>query len=210
MRAEKAGNAVYRIKNYMGYGDYLDRMNIRDNKLSILEAIGQKISSPRELISRLDELENILSERNNTESKIILSTIHSAKGLEYDTVYLIDVCDGIFPESVITNYRNADEEDIKAYEEERRLFYVGVTRAKNRLNIFSYSTSPSTFTEEFFENEEVKRDKYTAYETGATIHHRAFGRGRILSRDGELISVRFDNGDIKKLSLGILIENCLI
>ncbi len=210
MRAEKAGNAVYRINNFMGYGDYLDRMNIRDNKLSILEAIGQKLSSPRELTTRLDELENILSNRKNTDSKIILSTIHSAKGLEYDTVYLIDVCDGIFPESVITNYRNADEADIKAYEEERRLFYVGATRAKNRLNIFSYSTSPSTFTEEFFANEEVKRDKYTAFETGATIHHRAFGRGRILSRDGELISVRFDNGTIKKLSLAILIDQGLI
>ncbi len=210
MMAEKAGNAVYRIKNYMGYGDYLDRMNIRDNKLSILEAVGQKLSSPRELLTRLDELEDILSERKNTESKIILSTIHSAKGLEYDTVYLIDVCDGIFPESVITNYRNADEADIKAYEEERRLFYVGVTRAKNRLNIFSYSTSPSTFTEEFFGNEEAIVDKYTSFEVGTIIRHRAFGRGRILSRDGELISVRFDNGTIKKLSLAILIAQGLI
>ncbi len=211
MRAEKAGNAVYRIKNYMGYGDYLDRMNIRDNKLSILEAIGQKLSSPRELLTRLSELENILSERKNIESKVILSTIHSAKGLEYDTVYLIDVCDGIFPETVISNYRNADETDIKAYEEERRLFYVGATRAKNRLNIFSYSTAPSTFTEEFFDTEkQPETDKFTDFNIGTVINHRVFGRGRILSRDGELISVRFDNGTIKKLSLAILIDQGLI
>ncbi|MBR6513217.1 MAG: ATP-dependent helicase [Clostridia bacterium] len=211
MRAEKAGSAVYRIKNYMGYGDYLDRMNIRDNKLSILEAIGQRLSSPRELITRLEELEDILSERKNIDSKIILSTIHSAKGLEYDTVYLIDVCDGIFPENVISNYRNADETDIKAYEEERRLFYVGVTRAKNRLHIFSYSTAPSTFTEEFFEtSKQLGTDKYTDFTVASVISHRAFGRGRILSRDGELISVRFDNGSIKKLSLGILISQKLI
>ncbi|MBQ3183800.1 MAG: ATP-dependent helicase [Clostridia bacterium] len=211
MRAEKAGNAVYRIKNYMGYGDYLDRMNIRDNKLSILEAIGQKLSSPRELLTRLSELENILSERKNIESKVILSTIHSAKGLEYDTVYLIDVCDGIFPETVISNYRNADETDIKAYEDERRLFYVGATRAKNRLNIFSYSTAPSTFTEEFFDTEkQPETDKFTDFNIGTVINHRVFGRGMILSRDGELISVRFDNGTIKKLSLAILIDQGLI
>ena len=211
MRAEKAGNAVYRIKNYMGYGDYLDRMNIRDNKLSILEAIGQRLASPRELLTRLDELESILSQRKNTDSKVILSTIHSAKGLEYDTVYLIDVCDGIFPETVISNYRNADEADIKAYEEERRLFYVGVTRAKNRLNVFSYSTAPSTFTEEFFESEkQPEADRFTDFNVGTVINHRVFGRGRILSRDGELIAVRFDSGDIKKLSLGILISQGLI
>lgn len=211
MRAEKAGNTVYRIKNYMGYGDYLDRMNIRDNKLSILEAIGQRLASPRELLTRLDELESILSDRKNTDSKVILSTIHSAKGLEYDTVYLIDVCDGIFPETVISNYRNADEADIKTYEEERRLFYVGVTRAKNRLNVFSYSTAPSTFTEEFFESEkQPEADRFTDFNVGTIINHRVFGRGRILSRDGELISVRFDNGDIKKLSLGILISQGLI
>ena len=211
MRAEKASNAVYRIKNYMGYGDYLDRMNIRDNKLSILEAIGQRLTSPRELLSRLDELENILSERKNTDSKVILSTIHSAKGLEYDTVYLIDVCDGIFPETVISNYRNADEADIKLYEEERRLFYVGVTRAKNRLNIFRYSTAPSIFTEEFFETEKKPdADRFTHFEVGTVINHRVFGRGHILSRDGELITVRFDNGEIKKLALGILISQGLI
>ena len=211
MKAENAGNAVYRIKNYMGYGDYLDRMNIRDNKLSILEAIGQMLPSPRELLTRLDELEKLLSGRKNTDSKVILSTIHSAKGLEYDTVYLIDVCDGIFPETVISNYRNAEETDIKAYEEERRLFYVGVTRAKNRLNIFSYSTAPSVFTEEFFESEKLpQRDKYADVTIGYAINHKVFGRGRILSRDGELISVRFDNGDIKKLSLGILVSQGLI
>lgn len=211
MKAERAGNAVYRIKTYMGYGDYLDRMNIRDNKLSVLEAIGHKLADPRELITRLDELEVILAQRKDTDSNVILSTIHSAKGLEYDTVYLIDVCDGIFPETVISNYRNADEADIKSYEEERRLFYVGVTRAKNRLNIFSYSTAPSGFTEEFFETEkQPEKDKYADITIGSVINHKVFGRGRILGRDGELISVRFDNGDIKKLSLGILISQRLI
>ncbi len=209
IRGEKASSAVYRISKYMGYGDYLDRMGIKDNKLTILEAIGNNIPTPTGLLSRLDELQNIL-QGERKDSNIILSTIHSAKGLEYDTVYLIDVCDGVFPECIVDNYRYANEDEIKAYEEERRLFYVGVTRAKNSLNIFSYSTSPSTFTEEFFAKEEKKVDRYTAFEVGTTINHRVFGHGRVLSRDGELISVRFDNGQIKKLSLTILIEQELI
>ena len=210
MRAEKASSAVYRIWKYMGYGDYLDRMSIKDSKLSILEAIGQSISTPKGLLSRLEELKDILHSQHDSDSKIILSTIHSSKGLEYDTVYMIDVYDGVFPECIVDNYKYADEEEIRSYEEERRLFYVGVTRAKNNLNIFSYSTSPSCFCEEFFAKEEPKADKFTAFEVGSSIAHRKFGKGRILSRDGELISVRFEDGKIKKLSLAILLEQDLI
>ena len=68
--------------------------------------------------------------------------------MEYDTVYLLDVADGIFPETVLTSYRSADKEEIAAYEEERRLFYVGVTRAKENLILFHAKTK-STFLEQF-------------------------------------------------------------
>ena len=57
---------------------------------------------------------------------LILSTIHSAKGLEWDTVYVLQACDGCLPSSRSMN--SAEE-----LEEERRLFYVAMTRAKNRL-----------------------------------------------------------------------------
>ncbi|NOX54410.1 MAG: ATP-binding domain-containing protein, partial [Planctomycetes bacterium] len=62
------------------------------------------------------------------EDYLILSTIHSAKGLEWDTVYIIHAADGNIPSDMATG----DEEQI---EEERRLFYVAMTRAKNRLYI---------------------------------------------------------------------------
>jgi len=62
------------------------------------------------------------------EDYLILSTIHSAKGLEWDTVYIIHAADGNIPSDMATE----DEEQI---EEERRLFYVAMTRAKNRLYI---------------------------------------------------------------------------
>lgn len=76
--------------------------------------------------------------------------MHASKGLEYDTVYLLDVVDGILPEKVLTSMNTASKEEIGAYEEERRLFYVGVTRAKNQLNIFA-TGKPSRFCNELLE-----------------------------------------------------------
>ncbi len=63
------------------------------------------------------------------QEAITLSTYHAAKGLEYDTVFLIDLCENVIP------YKRAIlSEDL---EEERRLFYVGMTRAKRRLYLLS-------------------------------------------------------------------------
>ncbi len=73
------------------------------------------------LLSRMDAGKMAENEREG----VILSTIHSAKGLEFDTVYMVDLLEGEFPGSGATT-----GDDL---EEERRLFYVGMTRAKERL-----------------------------------------------------------------------------
>ena len=114
--------------------------------------LAQGERSPLALVERLDALVEILrNKEDDKEAKLVLSTIHSSKGLEYDTVYLLDVADGLFPETVLTSYRSADKEEIAAYEEERRLFYVGVTRAKENLILFHAKTK-STFLEQFLPN----------------------------------------------------------
>ena len=72
-------------------------------------------------------LDNTKVNEQDPEGKLVISTIHSVKGLEFDTVIVLDCVDGIFP--------NADEEGSKEDNEELRCFYVAVTRAKNRLYI---------------------------------------------------------------------------
>ena len=146
--SENADRAMYRIINFMGYAAYLERMHYDDGKLEILRAIAANETSASSFVERLQELSVIIREKEpDWNCKFILSTIHSSKGLEYDTVYLMDAMDGIFPETVIRNRRQAEQEEIAQYEEERRLYYVGVTRAKNKLNIFTFS-GENTFTDE--------------------------------------------------------------
>ena len=91
-------------------------------------------------------------DKQKGEEKVSLMTMHAAKGLEFETVFLAGVEDHIIP------HRRTIEENENALEEERRLFYVAITRAKVRLFI-SYAkqrksgseyihTSPSRFLEE--------------------------------------------------------------
>jgi DNA helicase-2/ATP-dependent DNA helicase PcrA len=148
MMSGNAEAAVTRIVQYLGYGDYLERAGMSDSKIFILKAIAKNEESPERLVDRLTELQSIIKEKeNDPDCPFILSTIHASKGLEYDTVYLMDVADGIFPESVPENLKQADRKELENYEEERRLFYVGVTRAKNILCIFKLNQQ-STFLRE--------------------------------------------------------------
>ena len=152
MRKDSGGEAVNRIIRFMGYEDYLDRNNINTTKLDILKSIAYREPSAIAFDARLTQLSRILREKEYApDEKLILSTIHSSKGLEYDDVYMMDVIDGIFPESVPHNVAHMKSDEQREFEEERRLFYVGITRAKNRLNIFTMENE-SIFCKELFDD----------------------------------------------------------
>ena len=75
------------------------------------------------------ELKRLAQEKRRNQNAVTFATLHSAKGLEFTKVYLIDVNEGVMP------YKKAVlKQDV---EEERRLFYVGMTRAKESLTICS-------------------------------------------------------------------------
>lgn len=198
--------AVDQILLYMGYQDYLKKMGMNANKLEIVKMIGSREDSPEKLLERLKELERIIREKKEErECRFILSTMHASKGLEYDTVYLLDVVDGILPEKVLTSMNTASKEEIGAYEEERRLFYVGVTRAKNQLNIFA-TGKPSRFCNELLEKN-ISAESYQKLSDelgeGVIVKHRKFGKGVVTEIEGEHIRIRFGD-DEKKMDLKVL------
>lgn len=155
--------AVNQILTYMGYQDYLKKMGMNANKLETIKLIGSRVESPKKLLERLEELRTIIQEKvSDKDCPFILSTMHASKGLEYDTVYLLDVMDGILPEKVLTNPRTASKEELETYEEERRLFYVGVTRAKNQLNVFTTNKS-SKFCSELLGKRNLRENQQKEY-----------------------------------------------
>ena len=155
--------AVNQILTYMGYQDYLKKMGMNANKLETVKLIGSRVESPEKLLERLEELRTIIQEKvSDKDCPFILSTMHASKGLEYDTVYLLDVMDGILPEKVLANPRTASKEELETYEEERRLFYVGVTRAKNQLNVFM-TNKPSKFCSELLEKRNLRENQQKEY-----------------------------------------------
>lgn len=155
--------AVNQILTYMGYQDYLKKMGMNANKMETVKLIGSRVESPEKLLERLEELRTIIQEKvSDKDCPFILSTMHASKGLEYDTVYLLDVMDGILPEKVLANPRTASKEELETYEEERRLFYVGVTRAKNQLNVFT-TNKPSKFCSELLGKRNLRENQQKEY-----------------------------------------------
>lgn len=145
---ERGDKAVKRILYYMGYQEYLERCGLKADKIEILQILGSREDSMAGLLQRLRELQDILTRKETDYScNFILSTIHASKGLEYDTVYLMDVTDGILPAQMLKNPEKASREERENYEEERRLFYVGATRAKSELYVFT-TGKPHSFCKE--------------------------------------------------------------
>lgn len=218
MLNERADKALYRITEYLGYADYLTRSGINgENKLAILRTLASREASPAAFLARMEALQEIIQQKEtNPDCQVYLSTIHASKGLEYDTVYLMDVIDGILPEQVPASQRFASKKEKEIYEEERRLFYVGVTRAKNRLYLFT-ANRKSTFCEDFFEKgakkqaidfkalkstssstqtdnarrEEICRQFHEQFDVGSIVTHFKFGEGVILKITEKQIVVQF-------------------
>ncbi len=117
-----------------GYEDYLQETfpNYRSrlDDLEQLASFALQFTSTEDFLTQLSLLTNLEAEAEQAASKdteqLRLSTIHQAKGLEFDVVFIIMLCDGMFPSA-----RSMESTD--GEEEERRLFYVAITRARNEL-----------------------------------------------------------------------------
>ena len=142
-----------------GYGRYIEEKRYDYGKLEILKILAKKETSIESFLGRIQLLESRIQDgfESKSTNPVILSTIHSSKGLEYDTVYLVDVYDGRLPSSR-PNVFSWSKDNADGEQEERRLFYVGLTRAKNNLNLFSIAHRKSSFIEELFPEIAEKRE----------------------------------------------------
>ena len=132
-----------------GYNKYIEEKHLDIGKIEVLKILAKQYPEISRFLKHIKELEESLAQDFDGESKIILSTVHSSKGLEYDTVYMVDVFDGRFPSSRPNKIR-ASKDNADTEQEERRLFYVGITRAKNNLCLFNIENKKSAFIEELF------------------------------------------------------------
>ena len=92
-----------------------------------------------DFINEIENLKKIQKDSIKQTSNLNLLTVHSAKGLEFDEVFIIDLIDGEFPTNIDSNNKNYEN----IFEEERRMFYVAMTRAKDKLTLLSPKTRNS-------------------------------------------------------------------
>jgi len=153
------------------------------------------------------------------QDSVTLMTLHAAKGLEFPVVFIVGLEEGIFPHSRV--YESGPSE----LEEERRLCYVGMTRAREELHL-SYAASrlqfgqraynpPSRFISDMgssvmshASSSLFSRQSASEFESflpdfdiNDRVRSSQFGEGEIIDVDGLAVTVRFDNGQTKKLNV---------
>ena len=118
--------AIYDDYAKVNFANY----QLRREDLDQLAAFARQFKDVHEFLSQLALISNVDAEaapvQGNEKEAVNLSSVHQAKGLEFHTVFVIWLTDGMFPSS-----RSLDTRD--AMEEERRLFYVAITRARDEL-----------------------------------------------------------------------------
>ena len=194
---------------------------IRLENLEEFKSITKGYEEEYGVISLTDFLNEVslvsdISEHQDSNNKVSLMTIHAVKGLEFDNVFIVGMEEGIFP-----HYNSINEGTIAAIEEERRLCYVAITRAKKNLWMLNAKkrmlfgntqlNMPSRFMDEidsrYIEEENnrtsiiskavnfVKEDKFrtedVSYNVGDHVKHDEFGEGVVVACDKSLVTIAF-------------------
>lgn len=215
IKKSSLSSGIQYIVTDMGYIDYLKTYterfggNIEDLE-EIVEEFKMSASSFKtifEFFEHVDEVGKKIEEskRNKTEDRVLLSTIHGVKGMEFKNVFLINCNEDTMPHS------SSKEENI---EEERRLFYVGITRAIDNLFLFipkmrkGKFRDASRFIEEGGFMEIVKASHGLVKDSVVT--HKAFGTGKVVEVNGDEVGIIFHDGMKRKFSAKVLLDNGLI
>lgn len=194
---------------------------IRLENLEEFKSITKGYEEEYGVISLTDFLNEVslvsdISEHQDSNNKVSLMTIHAVKGLEFDNVFIVGMEEGIFP-----HYNSINEGTLAAIEEERRLCYVAITRAKKNLWMLNARkrmlfgntqlNMPSRFMDEidsrYIECENNKtsiiskasnfvkgnmfRNDDVSYSVGDHVRHDEFGEGVVVAADKTLVTIAF-------------------
>lgn len=187
--------AIRYIQNAVGYEEYLKeyaeyrRMSLTE-LTDVLDEMAEGAKDFKDYESWFEHIRNYAEEMKRQAAKtknitnaVTFTTMHSSKGLEYDSVYIIDA-----NETIVPHKKSVTDADI---EEERRMFYVAMTRAKKRLTIYSAAErynkelSVSRFVNEMLYDVEKLKE-------GAVVYHKKYKKGIVQRCDGDKLTVYFE------------------
>jgi DNA helicase-2/ATP-dependent DNA helicase PcrA len=217
MDTASPNEVIEKLLQVTGYRDYIADGTPQAEERE--DNIGALLSDAQTFASLPDFLEEVaLMSSADTESrgqKVTLMTLHAAKGLEFPVVFIVGMEEGIIPHSRVYEAGPAE------LEEERRLAYVGMTRAREELHltyaqsrlqfgqrgynamsrfisdmgdqVASVSAEPYVRQEEEFYSDEP-------FSIGDIVRSASFGNGEVVDVDGLALTIAFDNGQTKKLN----------
>lgn len=216
----KPANAVRYIRNVTGYDEYLKEYAASKGisakgLLEIIEEIESSAGGFGSIVQYMQHMEEVAEKLahkkydNSGHNNVKLMTMHKAKGLEFETVFICGVVEGLTPYIKDDSASNID------LEEERRLFYVAVTRAKRELYItiprrrYGKAVKPSRFVEEF----QKCIDYSSQVSTGQRVYHKIYYEGVVkeVIDNKESVRIRVDfGGSVKELNLKTCLKNEII
>jgi DNA helicase-2/ATP-dependent DNA helicase PcrA len=183
--------------------------------------IGSLISDAKAFATLPDFLEEVAlmssADADSGEQKVTMMTIHAAKGLEFPVVFMVGMEEGILPHARI---HDAGASEL---EEERRLCYVGMTRAREELHLSyaqsrlqfgqrGYNPSSRFLADMGYETSSIAAPSFSRsaeyddfadvpnFDIGDSVRSAQFGEGEVIDLDGMAVTVKFASGQTKKLN----------
>lgn len=206
--------AIRYIRHHIGYDQYLNEYaSYRKMPAMSLFEVLDDIEDSAQNYHSLEEWENALIDvatqikqttKKNMADALTLTTMHGAKGLEFDTVFIIDVVEGIIP------YHKSMT--LAEIEEERRLLYVGMTRAKSKLFLYVPAQKHGkTIESSLFIKELQETQLKEQFIVGKKIKHKKLGVGKIIEvLTKNMIIIEFNTGQKRKIDGQYCINNAII
>ncbi len=211
---------IEKVINSVGYRDYIldgtPQAEDREENLGSLLSDAQNFATVPDFLEEVALMSSVDSQSGG--NKVTLMTLHAAKGLEFPVVFMVGMEEGILPHSRVF-------ESPSELEEERRLCYVGMTRAREELHLsYAYSrlqygnrsyNPTSRFIADMgnqvamvnpdpqlmgYKEEEPFYSDDLGFEEGDRVTSSAFGDGEIIEIDGMAVTVAFISGQTKKLN----------